>query len=189
MGVFQYQGVSKRLMAHIIDLGLLNSIFAAILFAMVTGYTFLSFEFKLSGAALLYVIGGYLLAFSLIFFLYFIILESLIGMTIGKRAMRIRVVREDGSKCGVAPAVVRNLLRIVDALPFFYILGIMMIARSDKKQRVGDAVARTIVVPLESVAEPVSPQLVPLGEKKFCAYCGTQLHPVATFCGNCGSKQ
>jgi uncharacterized RDD family membrane protein YckC len=189
MGSFQYQGIAKRLAAQIIDLVILYSVFSLILVVMLTGLSFESFALKLSGMTMIYVIGSYVLVFSLIFFLYFIVLESFTGMTVGKRAMRIKVVREDGSKCGLMPAVVRNLLRIVDVLPFLYILGMIVIARSDKKQRVGDVVARTILVSLESATQPISPQSVPSGEKKFCAYCGTELYQGAAFCGNCGAKQ
>jgi uncharacterized RDD family membrane protein YckC len=41
---------------------------------------------------------------------------------------------------------VRNLLRIIDHLPTLYILGIILIAATDKKQRLGDMLGKTLVV-------------------------------------------
>ena len=62
---------------------------------------------------------------------------------------------------------------------------INIVARSDVQ---GD-VSRTMAVPSESATQSISSETVPLGEKRFCASCGTQLNPGATFCSNCGSKQ
>ena len=42
--------------------------------------------------------------------------------------------------------MIRNLLRIVDGLPAFYIVGIVCIALTPNKQRVGDMAANTLVV-------------------------------------------
>lgn len=62
---------------------------------------------------------------------------------------------------------------------------INIVAKSDAQ---GD-IARTIPVPSESATQSGSPETVPSGEKRFCASCGTQLPPAATFCSNCGAKQ
>lgn len=105
-----------------------------------------AFNFRFTGFEALYALGGYLLGLVLVFFLYFIILEGRSGQTVGKRLMSIKVVREDGSSCGYGPATVRNLARIIDVLPFLYLLGFIVIIRSDKRQRLGDIIAKTIVV-------------------------------------------
>ena len=71
--------------------------------------------------------------------LYFIALEGNYGQTVGKMAVRIKVVREDGTKIDYTDAVVRNVLRIIDLIPYFipYLLGAILIWMSDKKQRLG----------------------------------------------------
>jgi uncharacterized RDD family membrane protein YckC len=79
----------------------------------------------------------------LIYFTYF---EGTSGQTIGKSLIHIRVVKEDGSRCDLGSALVRNILRIIDHLPFLYLLGIILIAATDKRQRLGDMLARTIVI-------------------------------------------
>jgi uncharacterized RDD family membrane protein YckC len=85
-------------------------------------------------------------AYGSLVFVYHIVLESLQGATVGKMLVKIRVVREDGSACGFSPALARNLLRIVDGLPFLHIIGLVLMSISDKKQRLGDRAAKTIVI-------------------------------------------
>jgi uncharacterized RDD family membrane protein YckC len=79
--------------------------------------------------------------------LYFIILEGTRGQTLGKQLLGIRVVRlEDGQPITMGQSVGRNLLRIVDALPFWNLLGFLLIVFQSQKQRVGDLAAKTVVV-------------------------------------------
>ena len=77
---------------------------------------------------------------------YFTYFEGTSGQTIGKRVSKIKVMKENGSRCDLSSALVRNILRIVDHLPFLYLLGIILIAATEKKQRLGDMLAKTIVV-------------------------------------------
>lgn len=55
-------------------------------------------------------------------------------------------MKADGTPCDFGAALVRNLLRIIDSQPFIYIVGIILIAATDKHQRLGDMLAKTIVV-------------------------------------------
>lgn len=68
------------------------------------------------------------------------------GATPGKRAMRLKVVMDNGLPVTPAASVARNLLRAADFLPFTYGAGIVStLLRSDAK-RLGDLAAGTIVV-------------------------------------------
>ena len=87
-----------------------------------------------------------LFAVILISFLYGFILEGWRGQTLGKMALGIMVVKEDGKSCDYPAAFLRNILRIIDALPFAYILGLIVIALTKRRQRIGDIVAKTVVV-------------------------------------------
>jgi uncharacterized RDD family membrane protein YckC len=82
----------------------------------------------------------------LLWLIYFTYFEGTSGQTIGKKFTHIKVIKEDGSKCDFGSALVRNILRIIDHLPFLYILGIILIAATEKKQRLGDMLGKTIVV-------------------------------------------
>ena len=86
------------------------------------------------------------LVFLFIIFAYLILMEAYIGWTVGKKIMGLRVVDSTGNKIGILKALIRNLLRLVDGLPAFYILGIVLIATSIRGQRFGDRIAKTYVV-------------------------------------------
>jgi len=77
---------------------------------------------------------------------YFIYMEATYGQTVGKRLLGIVVVTEDGQPIGTVASLVRNVLRIIDNLPFLYLLGIAVILFSDDGQRIGDILADTVVV-------------------------------------------
>ncbi|SFU55413.1 Uncharacterized membrane protein YckC, RDD family [Pustulibacterium marinum] len=68
------------------------------------------------------------------------------GRTVGKIIMKIKVVREDGKPTAWNHYLVRWLLRFIDIWMFFSAIGVLSIMFSDKKQRVGDAAAGTIVI-------------------------------------------
>jgi len=76
---------------------------------------------------------------------YYIVCEAATGATLGKLMVGIRVVGEDGEHATFGAAVVRNLLRLVDAL-FFYLVGAVFALTSTRGQRLGDRAAHTIVV-------------------------------------------
>jgi uncharacterized RDD family membrane protein YckC len=82
----------------------------------------------------------------LLWLIYFTYFEGTSGQSIGKKFTHIKVIKEDGSRCDFGSALVRSILRIIDHLPFLYILGIILIAATEKKQRLGDMLAKTIVV-------------------------------------------
>lgn len=68
------------------------------------------------------------------------------GQTPGKRLLDLRVVRLDGAPVGLGDAVLRNLLRGVDGLPFGYAVGVLVSCVDDRMRRLGDLVAGTVVV-------------------------------------------
>lgn len=74
--------------------------------------------------------------------------ESLRGQTIGKRAMKIRVVRRDGTLLRPQHVAARNVLRLIDGLPGLPLVGAlsMIISGPSRRQRLGDLAAGTIVV-------------------------------------------
>lgn len=77
---------------------------------------------------------------------YYIVLEGLWGATLGKLVLNLRVVKEaDGLPIGWREALIRNVLRVVDGL-FLYLVGFILICVSQKRQRLGDRIAGTIVI-------------------------------------------
>ena len=83
----------------------------------------------------------------LVLFAYDIALETWNhGRSVGKLAVGLRVVRIDGEPEGFLTAAVRNLLRIADFLPAFYVVGTIAIVATSRNQRLGDLAAGTDVV-------------------------------------------
>lgn len=77
---------------------------------------------------------------------YPIVMEAIWGQTIGKRALGLRVLSRDGAPVGWNAAIVRNLLRTVDMLPFGYAIGVLSSLFDAHGRRLGDLVAGTVVV-------------------------------------------
>ncbi|ACV49174.1 MULTISPECIES: RDD family protein [Halomicrobium] len=77
---------------------------------------------------------------------YFFVFEAVYGYTLGKYVLGIVVTRDDGSPIGWSESIIRNILRIVDALPTLYLLGAILIFATDDEQRLGDIAANTVVV-------------------------------------------
>lgn len=80
-------------------------------------------------------------------FAYFAATEAVWGATPGKMLVGMRVVNEeDGAVIGWHRSLVRNLLRVVDVLPAFYLAGFFFAVTSPRTQRLGDRIARTVVI-------------------------------------------
>jgi uncharacterized RDD family membrane protein YckC len=74
-------------------------------------------------------------------FVYFVAMEWLAGGSVGKLLCRLRVVNLDRKRCGFVSAMVRNFMRPADLLA-----GPLMVMLSERRQRLGDRIAETVVV-------------------------------------------
>ena len=83
------------------------------------------------------------------------------GQTLGKRLLRIQVMDVQGLRLQFSQVMIRNLLRFVDMMPFFYLVGGLACFLSARGQRLGDLAANTIVVHHPKVPEPDLAQLLP----------------------------
>ena len=86
-----------------------------------------------------------LLVYLVIVLSYYVGFESSSRATPGKIAMGLRVVSMSAEPLSLGRIVVRNVLRIVDGLPFLYLVGLITIAASRNHQRLGDMAAATTV--------------------------------------------
>jgi uncharacterized RDD family membrane protein YckC len=86
---------------------------------------------------------------------YFALFEALWnGQTPGKRWTHLRVIKDSGRPISAYDAILRNLLRIVDAMPTLYAAGLVTMLISRENKRIGDYAAGTVVVhekPLQAV--------------------------------------
>lgn len=76
------------------------------------------------------------------------------GQTPGKRLFGMRVMDVEGLRLQFSQVAIRNILRAVDALPAFYLLGGIVCCLNTKCQRLGDIAANTIVVRFPKLAPP-----------------------------------
>ncbi len=76
------------------------------------------------------------------------------GQTVGKRLLGLRVIDAAGGRLQPSQIVMRNLIRPVDALPVFYLVGAAVCLASRHFQRLGDLAAGTVVVRNEELAPP-----------------------------------
>ena len=85
---------------------------------------------------------------SLVYLLYHPVIEVLMrGNTPGKRKAGIAVVDTDGNEPSTGAVLLRNIMRLIDSFPTFYVVGLVSIIITKEHVRLGDMVAgtRTIV--------------------------------------------
>jgi uncharacterized RDD family membrane protein YckC len=80
-------------------------------------------------------------------FAYFSYLEAAYGQTLGKTAMGIVVISEDDDPISTRASLIRTLLRPVDTI------GLLAMFLTDRRQRLGDLAADTIVVDTKAKPE------------------------------------
>lgn len=102
------------------------------------------------------------LVFFLVQFGYHVLFETGAGgRTPGKRWTGLRVVRLGGGPVTFTASAIRNLVRIVDALPGAYAVGMVALLASPRNQRLGDMAAGTLVIRerTDDKLKPVAPWL------------------------------
>ena len=92
------------------------------------------------------------------------------GQTLGKRVMGLRVIDSQGLRLQLQQIVVRNLLRAVDTLPLFYLIGGTASLVSRYGQRLGDLAANTVVAQEPNREEPNLDQIAPARYNSLLAY-------------------
>jgi uncharacterized RDD family membrane protein YckC len=108
--------------------------------------------------------GLFVLALFLINWWYMVLFEVLHqGRTPGKQLMGLRVVHDDGTPVGWSASLLRNLLRLIDMLPFGYSVGAFSCLQHPLFKRLGDLAAGTLVIYSDTPTQrPLLPQVPPL---------------------------
>ncbi len=138
-------GPIRRFLALIIDLACISAIGKGItILAGLMGL--ISEDFSQAMAVLL---------FFIVSIGYGILLEWFFGgQTFGKRVFGLRVADIGGLQLKPNQIIIRNLLRAVDTLPAFYLMGGFFCLGSRYAQRLGDLAANTIVIKSSKIASP-----------------------------------
>jgi uncharacterized RDD family membrane protein YckC len=125
-----------RVFALVVD-GLLFSAISAVVNA------FYGVSVLISGSPLTTAWGGYAYYstsvgwfwLTLLYLLYVTVPEAMFGATPGKLLVRLRVVRLDGRPLDIRAVLIRNLMRLIDALPLLYLLGGASVLATRSSQR------------------------------------------------------
>src|SRR2546427_9293691 len=135
---YQVAGLGTRAIAQILDLLIIAGVLAGLYFA--------AFAVGAAGmntaAYLIAIIGSFVIIFG-----YFWTCEAFwSGQTVGKKVFRLRAVGDRGEPMTFVQAGIRNVVRIVDFLPYAYGVGVVVLFINGKGKRLGDLAAGTIVV-------------------------------------------
>ena len=141
---------SERIVAQIVD-NLITALAVFSILALTFSLTYLGFS-SVAGSTVPsgLLLIGIVLAFTLGFIYQAFFEYYWNGQTVGKKLLDIQVVKQDGGKIGLREAILRNLpsLVIVHLLfaIIFYSAAIASIKSTEKRQRIFDRVAGTVVV-------------------------------------------
>ncbi len=146
-------GIGSRFIALLVDYlilipgGLLLEKVFSLIVASIGAFSSMSAQWAL---------GFYTLLAFLINWGYFTLFEAFWnGRTPGKRVARIRVIQRSGRAIGLFESMARNLVRVVDQIPFFYAVGVISMFVTKQHQRLGDLAAGTLVVRDREVETPL----------------------------------
>jgi uncharacterized RDD family membrane protein YckC len=138
---FEIAGLGDRILARLIDIGFFIVI---IILAVIIG---VSIRKEMDWTVTIIVL---IAAYALLFVFYDLLCETFMnGQSFGKRIMKIRVISLDGNRPSFSQYLLRWLFRIVDFTLTSDVCGLVCVAASDKKQRIGDMVAGTTLIKTE----------------------------------------
>jgi len=136
---YQLAGPGSRFLAQLIDFPLqVLALILVILGAVAIG--------ALTGNGNLAEVLGVAFAFLTVWGYYPVIETLWGGQTLGKHVFGLRVVGDRGEPIGWVQALVRNLVRLVDFMPGFYGIGVVVLFLNGRGKRLGDLAAGTVVV-------------------------------------------
>jgi len=141
------QSARIRFLAQFFDDFLLGAITFVLVALIIGGTAAVTSPKNISAAAGTALTSTAILVAIVVWFLYYTLLEGKWGQTLGKWFAKVKVVKEDGAPITYRDAAVRTILRVIDGL-LSYLVGAVLIWTSDKKQRLGDRLAHTVVIQL-----------------------------------------
>lgn len=150
---YQLAGPAVRLAAYLVDL-----LVRGVLMAVISVVLLCAGAQVLTGTS----VGLWLIVLFLNEWGYFVVCEGFFrGKSIGKHALGLRVVQEGGYPVTFLSAMLRNLLRFPDAMPFLlYGVGFVSMLLTRHFQRLGDLAARTVVITERHVVLPREPVIL-----------------------------
>jgi len=142
---YEVAGLGDRVLARIVDMGVFMGV-TYILYFVCIFFFFAVFQDGVN-ASLPVALIVMAVIYSLVIIFYDLVAEVFFnGQSIGKHALKIRVVNVNGARPTLGQFLLRWVFRLVDFGLTLGIGALISVAVSDKKQRIGDIVAGTTLV-------------------------------------------
>jgi uncharacterized RDD family membrane protein YckC len=146
--IFDYKvaGIGSRFLAALLDTLIITALqVLVILVAMLLVSIFVPLTAENLFSSWMLAIAG-LISF-LFYWGYYIFFElTWNGQSPGKRKAGLRVIRIDGMPITPYESIIRNLVRVIDLLPYAYGVGVIVMFIDKNSRRLGDLAAGTVVV-------------------------------------------
>jgi uncharacterized RDD family membrane protein YckC len=143
---YDVAGIGSRFMAALVDTAIL-ALVEALVMSIGFGVSSTALDDPLDSPAtpwLIAILG--LIAFALLWG-YYVLFEMIWnGQSPGKRWVGLRVIKVSGGPISLVDSAVRNLVRLIDFLPAYYGVGVIVMFLNDRARRLGDLAAGTLVV-------------------------------------------
>jgi uncharacterized RDD family membrane protein YckC len=143
---YEVAGLGDRVLARIVDIGVFTGIFYALYMAILLFFLTIVKDLQDgTGVPVALIVVGIIYSIVLIF--YDLVAEIFFnGQSIGKFALKIRVVSLNGTRPTLSQFFLRWVFRLLDFVITFGIGAVISVAVSEKKQRIGDIIAGTTLV-------------------------------------------
>lgn len=168
---YRTAGLGTRFLAWLVDeIILILTLLVISIVLLIAGGTGSAFQFgedQSESSIILYIVAIIILFWGFGGFVYFTLFELLMrGQTVGKHVAALRVVKADGFGLDFGAILIRNIMRIIDNTPPFWIVPLI----SARSQRLGDMLAGTVVIvdrpsELSTVRDELARR--PLAERRF----------------------
>lgn len=144
---FEAASVGERILAYAVDF-LVKTAYVLVVFFIFFYLLNLGRFFRTADS---WTIMAIYLVMSLPIVFYSLVSENLLeGQTIGKRVLKIKVVKIDGYQASFGDYLIRWVIRIVDVSSSMGIIGLIAMIVNEKTQRLGDVAAGTAVITLKN---------------------------------------
>ncbi|MFZ1799612.1 MAG: RDD family protein [Chitinophagaceae bacterium] len=156
---YELAGLSDRIFARLLDYLCIAGY--VILILAIIGFG--NFDSFLSNNTWIFII---VLVIPVVF--YHLICETMFnGQSVGKMALNIRVISLNGNQPALSQYLMRWLFRLVDFTLSGNLLAVIMVAASEKHQRLGDIVAGTVVIKTKPKTNITQTIYTPVAENNY----------------------
>jgi uncharacterized RDD family membrane protein YckC len=155
---FPIAGVGSRFLAALADTALQIVAYLAIvlIFVLIVSAAPKTAAGQFSHTGEKWLIAILILIHFVMYWGYFTLFEAFKnGQTPGKMLFQLRVIQDSGRQITFFEAMTRNLIRIIDLIPGFYLTGVIAMLCNRWHKRLGDLAAGTLVVHERGSEEPI----------------------------------